>query len=508
MTANLSCEGCPSFLRTEDVLSKFKKGYGAPMCARYGKVLGKPGLTGLQEGRLLLAIGSKCPSNGDPKPPLPQTETPVVALPVVERQKDVRDDGMATSSCASCKNWISETQVQEELGWITGMCSAYGKLVPGHLLSKEAKVCPSSEFGAIRPDASDVVLLPEYDDAFSLSTDPVKEYFRKNFVDPTEYETDSPVSAEDTSNGVRAWRKLEDAETGNSVNLPIYRRDFFAEEAQGKIPNTGDEEHPETYIDHNKAVYKIAVLWTELDETPALWGEAGTGKTELYRHLAWLMQMPFERISITASTELDDLAGKMKFTPGEGTYYEYGRLPKAWKTPCVICLDEPNTGQPDVWQFIRPLTDNSKQLVLDQNKGERIERNTDCYLGMAMNPAWDPKNVGAETIGDADASRLIHISMELPPPILEREIISKRCELDGWKIDDKRIDTIMNIASEIRGLCEEGTIPMTWGIRPQIKVARSSRWFDLVTAYRLSAADYLEPEARDALLDVVRAHVQ
>lgn len=507
MTTPNSCESCPSFLKPENAGLKFKKGSGAPMCGTLGKVLGRPALSDMQQSKLLLAIGSKCEEYGKPMTAVPATQVPKVAFPVPDLT-DVTPESTRPISCVSCQNFIPDSVVQEELGWITGMCSAYGTLIPGHMTSTTAKNCKSGIIGTNQTDTSRIQLLPEYEDAFNLATDPIKEYFRSKFIEPAEYSTDAPVSDEEKAAGVRAWRKLEDAESGNSVLLPIYRRDYFTPEQAAKIPNSTDDEHPESYIDHNKAVYKIAVLWSELDETPAVWGEAGTGKTELYRHMAWLMQMPFERISITASTELDDLAGKMKYTPEKGTYFEYGRLPKAWQSPCVICLDEPNTGQPDVWQFIRPLTDNSKQLVIDQNKGEKVARHNDCYMGMAMNPAWDPKNVGAEMIGDADQSRLIHISMELAPPILEREIIRHRCELDGWKIDDKRLDTIMNIAVEIRGLCRDDTLPITWGTRPQIKVARASRWFALEQAYRMAAGDALEPEAREAMLDAVRAHVQ
>lgn len=65
----------------------------------------------------------------------------------------------------------------------------------------------------------------------------------------------------------------------------------------------------------------------------------------------------------------------------------------------------------------------------------------------------------------------------------------------------------MGIATEVRDLCKEGTLPMTWGIRPQIKVARALRWFDPVNSYRRAVGDYLEPEAAKSLLDVVRAHL-
>ena len=110
-------------------------------------------------------------------------------------------------------------------------------------------------------------------------------------------------------------------------------------------------------------------------------------------------------------------------------------------------------------------------------------------------------------IGDADARRLWHIFVDLPPEVLEREIIKNRIALDGWELDAQRLDAFMAIAVELRGLCKEGTLPITWGIAQQIKVARASRWFDMVTSYRRAIGDYLEPDAQEVLLDCVRANV-
>jgi MoxR-like ATPase len=116
--------------------------------------------------------------------------------------------------------------------------------------------------------------------------------------------------------------------------------------AAAQIPHTGDDEHPEDYRDHGLYVYKTAVLWTELDETPALWGQAGTGKTEFFRHMAWLMQLPFIRFSINGSTEVDELEGQDAYTEGVGTHFEYGRFAKAWQSPCVIVVDESTSVTP------------------------------------------------------------------------------------------------------------------------------------------------------------------
>lgn len=505
-----SCLNCPSFLPPEQTVQAFKKSIGTSMCGRFGHVLGRPGLRQAQNEKLAVLFAEKCNAYGEPKPAIPEVALLKVALPDPQVITSTPVNQDLCKSCATCSNFVRDDVVAEELGWSAGLCAGKGKLILANKQVLEARDCDLRSFGTPRKTTTGITLLPEYDDAFNMAYDPVKQFFKDKaagFVDPTEYPTDKEVSAEDTASGIRAWRKIEDRDTGNAVFLPIYAREHFTPEQQVKIPSTGDDEHPETYIDHGKAIYKVAVLWTELDETPALWGMAGVGKTELYRHMAWLMQLPFERISITASTELDDLAGKWQFEKDRGTYFQYGRLPRAWNSACVICLDEPNVGQPDVWQFIRPLTDNSKQLVLDMNEGERISRHTDCYMGMAMNPAWDPKNVGAGQIGDADGSRLMHIFMDLPPAQLEREIIRKRVAFDGWEIDEPRLDMLMGIAEDIRRLCDDGTLPITWGIRPQVKVARALRWFDTMTAYRMGSADFLEPESQAAMLDVVRSHV-
>lgn len=507
-----SCRSCPSFLEADKVVGAFRKSIGSPMCGRYGHVLGKPGGSAKQTDKLATYFGQKCDAFGQPRPPSPVSASFMVAMPVMDNREAnlnpvTRD---ACRSCSSCTKFVPELIMERDFGWTAGLCSAKGKLIRGNQQVFEARDCPMRELGRVMDSTLQITLLPEYEDAFQLNADPVKSYFKNKgtLIEPHDYETDKPVSQEDIDSGIRAWRKVPDpAGSGNEAFLPVYDLEFFDEVERAKIPRSGDDEHPELYVDHFGGVYLAAVAWTELDETPAAWGEAGVGKTELFRHLAWLMCLPFERISITGQTELDDLAGKMLFNQELGTHFQYGRLSLAWGKPCVLCLDEPNVGPPEVWQFVRPLTDNSKQMVLDMNAGERIPRNTDCYLGFAMNPAWDVRNVGAMPIGDADANRLFHVFIELPPESLEKEIIVNRVKLDGWDFDTARLETLMGIAKDIRALSADDTLPITWGIRPQIKVARAMRWFDPITAYRRAVADYLEPQAQKALLDVVRAHV-
>jgi MoxR-like ATPase len=512
-TAPKSCLTCPSYLVDPgDQVRAIKKSLGAPICGRFGRVLGRPGQTDAQAEKLGKHFGSTCPAWGEPAPVQPTALKFEVALPIMELRETVptsSPEWQAATTCGVCRNFIAERAVGKELGWTAGMCGAKGRLILTTRQSIEARDCEFRATGQARVRADDLVLLPEYEDAFNLSVSPIASYFKKQrdgVVDPADYPTDKEITPADKLAGIRAWRRIADpAGSGNEAFLPIYDTDFFSPEEQAKIPLSGSDEHPELYIDHFGGLYALAVCWTELDETPILWGDAGTGKTEAFRFAAWMMNLPFERISITAQTDVDDLIGTTRFTNNE-TWFAYGRLPLAWQKPCVMVVDEPNVGPNEVMQAIRPLIDNSKQLVIDQHDHERIERHNDCYLGFAANPAWDVRNVGANQLADADQSRMFHIFVDLPPNELEREILRHRCESDGWQLDKPREEALMKTAAELRGLSKDGILPVSWGIRPQIKVARALRWFDPVTAYLRAVGDYLEPQAREALLAAVRAN--
>jgi hypothetical protein len=510
-----SCSTCPSFLEANEVMSKFRKNMGAPACAKYGHVLGRPGSDDSVNQAVQTLRAEGCDSFGEPRPVLPVEARMAVALGMPELRKEADDVTRKTScnTCASCTKFVTEETVLRELGWAAGLCAARGKLIFSNRQTKEAENCEFREWGPVRTSTSDVGLLPEFDDSSTPpgpGAAPVSTFIARSVEatpDPQIYESDKEVSEEEYEAGIKAWRKVLDPDNpARYTYLPIYRTDFFDENEQKKIPKVGDDEHPELYKDHFGGVYACAVAWNELDETPTAWGEAGVGKTELFRHLAFLMGLPFERISITASTELDELIGKMLFLDGE-TKFQYGRLPKAWTKPCVLVLDEPNTGQVDVWQRIRPLTDNSKQLVVEENEAEDLDRHDDCYMGLAMNPAWDPKNIGALPIADADVNRLYHIFIELPEESIEKEIIASRVRLDGWELSADQMRLLMKVARDLREHSREDTLPITWGIRPQIKVARALAWFEPMVAYRRAIGDYLEPEAMAVLRDVVNSHL-
>jgi len=531
--ASVTCLSCPAFQDEAATTTALGRSIGSPTCRVKGIPLLVPADANTEKGKIKLeVIANTCDYYGNAS--IRAHSAPVfLGDPGAGLQIGQNQDGGQTDpnpfpdpanvipSCRSCKSFVSAITTADRTGWTgAGTCTARGMLVPIDKASQISNKCKSALKGpAVDPVNNTVtrasldgfVFSPIYGmKSATLGQDQVVQELiepTQPKVDPREYVSDYPVGPAESAEGIRAWRKITNP--GNKdqfVLLAIYNNDYFSPEEQAKIPQAGDDEAPDLYNDYSENLYKVAVAWNELNETPALWGEPGTGKTEFFRYVAWLMQLPFERMSITATTEVDDLIGNKEFTPEQGTYFRYGRLPLAWQKPCVIVLDEPNVGPPEVWQALRPLTDNSKQLVIEQaaEGGVRLERHADCYLGMAMNPAWDARNAGTESIADADSSRLMHLAVELPDAKTEMQIILDRVAKDGWKIGQATLDQLMTVAADIRRLSDQGTIGITWGIRHQIKVARALKWFSPAEAYRLAAGDFLEPSQRHAILDIVR----
>lgn len=428
------------------------------------------------------------------------------------------------ASCATCIFRSDPVASERRFGVTTSVCLARGGVLPDSEGSNRSTASSCDSFMETSPGPVDaamrIALQPELVGEFVVP--PAHEKFMDvasqvgfvvrerieaskpfEFVEPTTYETDEPVSEADKTEGIRAWRKLYDNSGDRKVLIPVFDPEFFSADERAKIPQSGDKEHPELYQDHANNAYKVATLWFKMDETPLLQGVPGTGKTEFFRYMAWLMQLPFERISITGSSELDDLAGKMLFENNE-TVFQKGRIPKAWEKPSVMCIDEPNVGPLEVWQFIRPLTDNSKQLVLDMADGETVARHKYCRLGMAVNPSWDARNIGAQPLADADSNRLSHIYVDFPGEKIERNILANRCKADEYELPDDMLDKIMRVAVNLRDMSKSEDLPVTWGIRQQIKVARATEHFDLEDCYKMAVTDNLEPEIGEMILNVVR----
>lgn len=423
------------------------------------------------------------------------------------------------TSCTTCANYVPNSVVIRNVGdpEIAGVpfpinpyyCAARGTLHP-HLESQ----LTSAPLGCgewVKPSG-------DVDRDVLISTASLFQHIREDLglsetdaaPEPAAPAAERVPTDAEKQRGIAGFHRVRSDDGKRHVDLPVFDPDHFTPVERAKIPVAGDDAGPELFHDYANLSYRIAAAWA-LGETPALTGAPGLGKSQAAYYLAWKMQLPLERVSITSASQLDDLAGYtelVRSAEGNATEFVHGRIPQAWSKPCVLLLDEPNAGPPEVWQFLRPLTDAAKQLVLDVNHGERIARDEHSYLMMAMNPAWDYRNTGVTPLSDADGRRLVHITVTPPDAAVEREIIASHLAADGQKLADTRIDVLVAIGQELRSLADSGSgstgaLQITWGLAQQVKVAKLLAYFEFAEAFRLAGADNLEPEQRDLILGVV-----
>lgn len=535
---NRNCARCPAFVshsKKDEQIELFGVATGLAMCARLHIPLETLTQTTEEAHKMRGEIAQNCVEWGRPKSPVNLTHPTRKYRIAVDRLdgevKKIAEDMQTAKdgslqavprarACSSCVFYAKPEQMTEQLGIPQAACTAHGKLIPVGKGKATADSCGDGiedfqNTEAYNYDWTKQLLNPYSSNITVIGMDMKPGELKPVHSDPLTYPTDKELTEEDRAEGIRAWQKLMDPEKGSDrfVYMPIFDPEFFAPEERVKIPVAGvgpEDSHPELYEDHFGLLYTCMVLWTQLHETPALNGIAGTGKTAFFEYAAYRMSLPFERFSITNSTELDELQGRMNLVStetGNVTEFVYGRVALAWQKPCILCIDEPNTGPNDVWQFFRPLTDNVTQMVIDVNNGERLARHKHVFMGMAFNPSWDMRNVGTHEIGDADGSRLMHVEVPMPTPEQERKIIQRRCALDDFSIPKTDLDAVMAIAKELRDLAGQDAFPVHWGIRNQIKVARALAWFPFKRAYRLAAGDLLEPAYRDQLLTIVGSHL-
>lgn len=508
-----SCANCPSAISAKDQQSNIGSTIGAPICGAFNKPLLNPTATKQVQRRQLEHHAKACSQFGKSFQGFNVGSFTAafefeLALPKPNNKVSEPTERRRVGNCISCTNFIPLSMVKGELGYDAPMCLAKGTLLLADRLDAYPTGCEDNEWftpGGV-PRLDGIRLFPEHDKSFGV-IDPNKQAARHRTVKPQEWLSDAPVTDDDKKRGIKAWRRIDDPNSyAEPCFLPVYDPDHFGDRAN-LVPLHGNKEHPELYTDYGGFVWQIVVAWTKLNMTPILWGIPGVGKTEVLRYMAYLMSAPFTRISITGSSELDDLAGKMLYRADEGgTYFQFGRFTKAYEQPGVIGLDEPNTGPEPVWQFTRPVFDNSKQLVLDQADGRQFDQHRDCFIALAANPAWDARNVGTNEIGDADARRLLHINVGMPPEPEERAIITRWCKtLDDYD-PAPILDNLMKVAKDIRSLASDSSINITWGIANQVKVARLMRHFQPQQAFAIGVLNYLDPDARRQVEESIKSY--
>lgn len=511
---NKSCETCPSLLTPEQARDRFKRPTGAPMCGRFGYILGYDGQPVADNRELLKSFAENCDHHGQPDPGKAVTLDPRVAEP----SSDIIGDGptgATVQSCNACRNCVKHTTVMNEWGWPLPLCKAKGRLIFEPMIEAKGDArrgidpCPWANPGMPSESLVEVELRKEFRPGFVMNAEMSFQAMLNNGnlnLEPSTYVTDDEVTEEELEAGIRAWRKLQCPwGTGKETFLPIFDPAYFTDEERERIPATGDAHNPELYVDYSDLLWRFAVTTWERDKTLLIQSLPGLGKTEFTYWLAWLMQVPWTRVFFTDSIEWDDIFGKMLFVEGE-TRWQDGRFTEAFTRPGVICVDEPNLARSEITATLRTSTEKVGTLYLDASvKGEKQkivrQKHKYCWPVWCANPAWDHRNIGTKELAAADISRLAPAVLETPPPAVERQIIKGTiAKIEGFDIPDDLLTDLMKVSEDLRQMSHDQEFPGTWGIRENLDVAGNLAWYPFEEAFRMSALNYFNPEIVETIV--------
>lgn len=246
--------------------------------------------------------------------------------------------------------------------------------------------------------------------------------------------------------------------SGVGVTLPLYDPASFPEADQVKIPKESD------FIDHDDLVYKVAVDLIR-GRVPMMWGPAGVGKTQLARHMAFLMQVPFERIPLGETSEREDVTGHYELK-GSSTAWVQSRLARSFGRPGVTCIDEWNAAPPAVLHVARPVLDDSAQLALDAYDGRILLKHKHNFIIATGNPDWMPQYAGLLPLSESDADRLSHINVGWPDPAIEAEILLNHIKAkDLGRVTAWQLVCSIRAWGDLRQKIDEGALAITAGTR-------------------------------------------
>lgn len=461
--------------------------------------------------------------------------TPVAGVGMnVLRQADARREfdpnGDLPSSCAKCVHYAPADVVERELGWNVGMCVARAELIPPKSCAAVANACSMRRKGANATTTDGIMLNPLYNGVLTLrlskrGTDSEKQAagFHSS-ISPRDWPTDRPVEDHEADAGIMAWRKVVDPSGyGPDAFLPIFDHthpNIADYDGLGNLIDPWDtlgDFTPELYRDYAGLLYTATrTAMGGIDPTGgrsrtlALVGESGTGKTEFWAWFAWLMNLPLVRINVTPSMMADDFTGMVALGVVDGlnvTQFDHATFLAAYQRACVLLLDEHNSANDDAGMFLRPALDKGKRLTISK-VNVSVERFVFCFLGLAMNPSWNPAYRGTREQSTADKRRVLRKWVPMPDRDTEADIIRSHCKAVDYDIDESTLNTILNIGEELRGLYAAKGITESWGVRENIAVADLTEYFDIEPAYRLVVLDDMEEAEKRPYLDAIRLHTK
>lgn len=178
-------------------------------------------------------------------------------------------------------------------------------------------------------------------------------------------------------------------------------------------------------------------------------GETGVGKTTIAAAIAKKQGKTLIRLSLNGNIGTEELLGKFVLENG-ATKWVDGPLIVAMREGHHVVLDELNSALPEVLFSLHALLDHERAVVLQEKDGERIQAHEDFRLWATINPV---SYAGTRTLNAAFMSRFVIVDIKPLEPVHERKLLEEKTQAD-----DKTLDLLLNLATELRAKKKEGLI--------------------------------------------------
>ena len=502
-----------------------------PVCLKLGHPLGlAPGDKNSAQ-RFAVAFGKNCSDftnellGGDSHPQTPTLTIGMAPELAREAARGMTDPNRREPrACTDCKFHIPASVATREIGFTFGICGAMGTLVPTRDITTRPKVCQRGQIGPERTSTDGLILEDGYTTEVTITSKPGKKSssYDPTFhssVDPREWVSERDVTDRESLLGIRAWRKVEHPQNEfPPLWMPIFDWKKLVDEDPRK---TYGRHAPKQYVDFTGNLYKFAMASCQeiatfsrpnrpespIKRTLCLIGEAGTGKNEFWCWIAWLMDLPFNRVSFAPETDGSDIVGNGSLTvdPATGqsiTGFKMGQFSACYELPGVTLLDELNSANDDIWYHFRPILDQGDQLVV-KSANMLIKRDPCQFIGMAMNPPG-PNYRGTRVLSPADQRRFLASVLEWPDEDDEKGIIRGHCERSGYPIAENVLNTVMAISTALRGMYRDKAISYPWGVSENVGVAQLLPFLSLEDAYRMVVANKLNQGQSETIISLIR----
>lgn len=228
-------------------------------------------------------------------------------------------------------------------------------------------------------------------------------------------------------------------------------------------------------------------------------GPTGCGKTRFVQHMAERLERPLYTVACHDDLTAADLVGR-HLIGATGTYWQDGPLTRAVREGAICYLDEIIEARKDTTVVLHPLADDRRVLPVD-GTGEVLQAHPDFLLVVSYNPGYRNLMKGLKP---STRQRFVALSFDYPAAGAEAEIVTREAGLSS-----EFADRLVRLGQDLRRLGEHD-LEESASTRLLIHAGRFiAAGADPIEACTACLAEPLtdEPETREALLDIIRAHL-